>query len=295
MAKKGDKKTAAPQEDTITDSILDHFGAVGEPVDSGKKADAVTKTDDKGGKDDDAKALADLQKQVGELTEMGTKHGDTIERLQNLNMQLMAGKGAVGDVITAPEASKVDMSGLPSAADDPDGFSKGLNERLGKAISESVGAITTHERAVAAQANERSSRTQGLWDEFTELHPELDDYQDYVEVAATRVAKRAQRRGLDLDTYMFKGSDQFLSDVAEEANKIVKPLLEKGKGEEGNKGEEGEKGEGEKGEEGADRTGGIFGGLDGQEGGGPSAEAEGLKTDSLLKDLEDIQRKTGYY
>ena len=296
MAKKGETKSTEKTSVTVADDILGKFGVVGEPFDAGAKTDAVAKVEDKGTKGEDAAALEDLTKKVAELSDAGTKRDDTIERLQNLNMQLMAGKGGIGDTITAPEATPVDMSGLPSAAEDPDGFSKGLHERLGVAITKSVESITAHERATAAQANERTSRTAGLWDEFTERFPELDDYQDYVEVAATKVAKRASRRGLDLDTYMFKGSDQFLADVAEEAGKIVTPLREaakaKGDGDDKAPADPDKKGDGD---DGPDRTGGIFGGLDGQGGPGGEEGGEEPEASSLIKDLEAIQLKTGYY
>ena len=172
MPKKGETKAGEKTSETVADDILNNFGAVGgtvAPVNA--PTDAGAKADDKGSKDDDATALADLQKQVAGLAEMGAKRDDTIERLQNLNMQLMAGKGGLEDIITTPEATPVDMAGLPNAAEDPEGFSKGLNERLGVAITKSVESITTHERATTAPANERSSRTAGWRDGFTGRRP----------------------------------------------------------------------------------------------------------------------------
>ncbi len=191
---------------------------------------------------------------------------------------------------TEPKLKAINFDGLPDQQDDPAGFATVLNTRMSEVLQENMRAMSEFNAASATATAAGETRTEQLWDDFqaqymTKLEtglPEGLETLPYVEVAAKAVAKRAQRRGLDLDAYMFRGS--FMADVAVEAEKVLAPFRTK----------EGEpsKPAGPTAEEAeANRTGGIFGST------GPGGEPpSGEDADKgLISDLQEVQLKSGFY
>jgi hypothetical protein len=283
--KKDEKPTEiTPEEALGEDNIFEHFGmeAGGPTEEAGKE-----KTPKK-----DEVTVEGLGKEVSGLVGQLEEQKAQLERLQTMNMQLLSGAGGALSTPEAPQMPKVDLSGLPDIAEDPEGYTKGLNERLGAAIEKGISTMAEHQGKVASAERAQSDRTTGLWDQFTEQYPDLEGQEDFVEVAAGRVARRAQRRGLNVDTYMFRTTDQFLSDVEAETRKIMGPLAEKEGDEKEGKGDKDTHVTPE--EIAASRTGGIFGGTAGQTEMGSGKGADSPKG-GLLDDLTTIQRKSGFY
>lgn len=112
--------------------------------------------------------------------------------------------------ITGPE--KVE---LPDVTVDPEGYAAAVRKQ-----------IQNENDFNNRRANEENSRKQsmkervdGLWEDFGDQFPALAAKQDRVDFAAQKVIERANKRGLDVQKYMFVTSDQFLSDVADQMEK----------------------------------------------------------------------------
>lgn len=258
--------------------IFQHFGieplgmrGAGEEPDSG----------DGGGHTKEAPSTASLLAQINALS----------SQVSDLNARLAAPSGAGGasggGAAAAPQQDQpvaISLAGLPDPSDDLDGYQKGLSERISKAVEAGVNSrIAAYEGAQRMQQDERGKRDR-LWSEFQEKYEDLADYEDHIEIAANKVARRAAQRGLDVQRYMFVTTDKFLEDVAAETRKLVGPLLEKEEGAEG-------AGEGDNDEHPEGRTAGIFTGAPPETKGGKKE----TKFPSLSDDLMTIQRATGYY
>ncbi len=195
---------------------------------------------------------------------------------------------------TQPKLRDVTLEGLPSQADDPEGYASGLNARIGEAVNENMRALSVFNAETQALATQTAGRSDQLWSDFqdqylTKLEKDLPDGVDalaYVEVAARGVAKKAARRGLNLDAYMYQTSEVFMEDVYAAAEKVLAPFRE-GTGKEGD-------GEGAGGDDDeVNRTGGIIG-----PGGTPGAKPkpdEDEDKGSLISDITEIQKKGGFY
>ncbi len=188
-----------------------------------------------------------------------------------------------------PTLKAVNFEGLPDQQEDPAGFAKVLNTRMSETLQENMRVMGEFNTAKATAASAVETRTEQLWDDFqtqymTKLETGLPDKLEalpYVEVAAKAVAKRAQRRGLDLDTYMYRGS--FMADVFAETEKVLAPFRKE-------EGEGGTEGHPTAAEAEAHRTAGIFG-TTGPEGKKPEENED----KGLISDLQEVQLKSGFY
>ncbi len=197
-------------------------------------------------------------------------------------------------ILSEPKLKDISFDGLPDQTENPEGFATALNARMSDTLRDNMRAMSEFNAAKTAAASAGETRTEQLWDDFQDQYMtklELDlpkgmEALPYVEVAAKAVAKRAGRRGLDLDRYMYQGS--FMQDVFTEADKVLKPFRGSGEG----KGEgEGEKHPTPEEVEEANRTGGIFGtGGAGETGGGEKPDKS-----TLISDLQEIQKKSGFF
>lgn len=186
-----------------------------------------------------------------------------------------------------PAPVQVSVEGLPDPITAPEAYAKALNERISGAITTGIEgrieyAEASRQHKASSQAGHQE-RADALWEEFRETYPDLAEDETLVEVAVRRVSQRAQRRGVDLDTYMFRTSENFMADVAAETRKVQEKYKKADK-------PEPKPGEGQGAQDDPGRTGGIFGGVPAS--GGPAApDAEG----DMVKELQDVQRKTGFY
>ena len=243
-------------------SILDHFGVgdvAKEPV-----------------KKDEPKA-PDVDALIARMDRLETDN----QTLQQSNLALMSTPRQQYEPLPAPVAATPGiMEGLPDPVSEPEGYGKELERRIVDRIDSGI----AQKSSALDQQQKTSGRIEALWGEFNE-HPKYKDYAenvDQVEFAATKVAKRAEAKGLNIDKYMFTTSEQFFSDIAVEMDKTFPkaPVDDKKGDEPKDKGEEEE------------RTGGIFGGV---ESGGKPVQDTKAEAGDMLEDLTDLQRKTEYF
>ncbi len=260
------------------ESYLDFLGVSEEKPGEEKKGEGEPTTTDQ---------IAGLMKTIEGLS-------STVDTLQQ-QVTLGAQAPAQAPVIPSePKLKDISFDGLPDQETDPAGFATALNTRMSDTLRDNMRAMTEHNAAKTAAASAGETRTEQLWDDFqnqymTKLEVDLPKGMEalpYVEVAAKAVAKRAGRRGLDLDRYMYQGS--FMQDVFAEADKVLKPFRASGEGEGEGEGEK--RPTAEEAEE-ATRTGGIFGtGGAGEPGGGEKPDKS-----TLISDLQEIQTKSGFF
>ncbi len=252
------------------EGYLDFLGMGDEKEEKGEKAP------------DQAEQIAGLMRTIEGLS----------STVDNLQQRANMAPAAVAPVVpTEPTFREVSFDDLPDQMSNPEGYASALNTRMAEAVQFNVRAMTQHQAVLAEAQAQGAGRTDQLWDDFQSQYmdkletnlPEGVDPLPYVEVAAKAVAKRAQRRGVDMDTYMFRGS--FMQDVYAEADKVLKPIRGEEEGADGETHPTAAEAE-------AIRTGGIFG----SGGAGEVAEeAEDGEKGSLVSDIREIQMKSGFY
>ena len=261
------KVSKKPKKVTKTEDPDDIFGHPGfEGVDEGTK----TKTD----KTVEV-SVESLQTQIGELT-------SRLDEQQRVNTALLTAAPTVKPAVATVAPTEVDMTGLPDPISEPDKYAAEISKRtiaVVRAEDAQRAEAQTEARSAAASLD---GQVAGLWDEFQEKYPELSEDEDRVAFVAERVATTARKKGMDVDRYMFgPGRDMYLRDVAKTFTKIFPVELTSGDGE-----EEGEE------EDPRSRTEGIFGG---ETSGGKPAKGTDEQPGDMIKDLRDIQRKTGLF
>jgi hypothetical protein len=163
-----------------------------------------------------------------------------------------------------------DFVGLPDPLDDPDNYNRALNARIDQIVADRLAA---YDNEVAAAQNQNATADQ-LWNDFASTYEEWADQPDRISFAAERVVNRAKARGIDVERYMFVTRDQFFKDVNEEATAVF--------GERGD-----EDGDGE-----VDRSAGLFGATGSPM---PSVKTVDQTGSDMLKEITDMQKKTGFY
>ncbi len=283
-------------DEKTVDGILDYFG---EKDGQGATGDA------KDGKGGEKKGTGLTDENITAMQTQLAEQSKRIDDLTETNQILQAGmfRAANPAMVVAPVVAappEFDSTGLPDPADDPEGYQKAFNARLGKFVSDTTAAATAKASAEAQATTNAAAQSQQLWDNFATEFPELAPKKSLVETAARIAVGRASAKGLDPNTYMHSMTGQFYRDIVAECALIVKPDEPEKKGEGEGEGEGKEK-DGKKGgptaEEAAaaaeaQRTGGIMGGDQTT----PAKKGEGEEAGgSLVKDLMDIQKETGFF
>lgn len=225
------------------------------------------KTQDAGA--DQAKLLADLQKQIGDLQA-------DLDQQRKANLSLMA-----QPIVTAPvqEPTTVDLKDLPDPTLEPEKYAAEVANRTTRYIGQVQQAQTARQQ----QTQQQNGRVEALWEDFAEKYPEWAERADQVEYAATKVAQRAAQRGVDVNRYMFGASSTYMQDVHKELEKVFGKI---------------EASADDVDDDGApdDRTAGFIGG---QDSGGRAAKGEDnpaarFQQHSMFNDVQEWQRKTGF-
>ena len=205
-----------------------------------------------------------------------------IDRLQRNTIAMMGLPAPTIATPAAPKSPNIDLSGLPDPLEDRDGYNKGIAERVQSAITDGISTHAAAERTRHATAASRDERIGVLWGDFSNTYPELAANEEWVEFAASKVAKRAKARGLDVEKYMFGNSEQFMEDVAAEIGKVFKPDTSN----------DGSDKNADTNDSTPSRTGGMFGG-----GGstGTDKKVKKAKGDDMLEVLAKEQRAMGIY
>jgi hypothetical protein len=192
-----------------------------------------------------------------------------MEKLQQANMMLMAG-GPPPAQFTPPPAAPVEVE-LPDPVDDPKGYADALRKQI---MSELSHAKDVETQAAVGQQKEQAKYGE-LWDEFQIKHADYSKDFKKVRYAANIVAENAQKRGLDMNKYMFTYRDQFMADVVKEMNSIF-----------------GMEDSGKQYVNEDNRTDGIFGGRPQQ---APAAVKEDGPDDDPFKDIREFQIRHGFH
>lgn len=261
-----------PQAEVIPDSIFDalnqHKLAPDGETPANKQATGPT--------------IEDLQRQLAQMNE----RVEAAERIQTVIT-------TPATIAAPPKEPAFNLDNLPDPMADPAAYTKELASRQT--------AYTKQMHEFYQEQNTAAAKTQGtyqqLWSDFATQYGEYADDQEGVEFATQKVRNTLIKRGVDVDKYMFSQPDKFFKEITKTYDaRFGQP-------------EEGESLEPEPMQrrraapqrEALDRnaddvqpnrTAGIFGGIDSGSGGRtPAAAPPG----DMMKDLREIQRKTGYY
>lgn len=267
-----------PKEDVIPESIFDALGAhsPGGPQaqDGGSQPKAKADTQD-------GPTVADLMKQLEAMN-------SRLEQSERASLALATPTPQVPSL--APEP-KMNFDGMPDPVIDPKGYGEHLAARMTKYNSEMV----DYNAKRNAPAQNQGQNLDTLWEDFNERFPAYAEDQDRIEYATQQAVKQAERRGLDVRKYMQTMPDRFFNDITKAFDKTF------GRPDEGEFEDEpraaapprrqrAPRREPDEDDE-PTRTGGIFGGHDPSGGRAPKAPPAG----DMITDLQNIQRKMGYY
>jgi hypothetical protein len=272
MARKTSAKAKVVLEEPIG-SVYESLGV----ADPGAKSRAKPE-------DGDGPSMKDLIAQISAL-------GKQVEGLQAGQMAFLSTPQQVQTKQPTPQKPKVDLSGLPDPLVDPKGYEKGLNDRLEAAISGQIAQITSAQQAQTAEKTAGDGRVAALWEDFGEKYADLAAHPEIIEVAATKVVTRAQKKGLDVNRYMFGPGSSFLDDVAKEMKTRYGKLLDVDEGEGDADAQGGEEGGDE--DPSAGRTDGMFGGA--VPGAKPDDGGSKQKPGDMLDDLKAFQKMSGMF
>lgn len=168
-----------------------------------------------------------------------------------------------------------DLSNLPDPMEDAEGYAREVAART-VIHQEQKKRYEDYQRSVK---DETDRRTEALWTDFATQFPEYaqrPEDRDLVEFTARKLAQEAAARGIDVERYAFVHSDRFVADVGARMKKMFP------KGEQTREKPEA-----------ADRTTGIFGGM--ESGGTPAGARGGDKAPDMIDELQAIQQRTGFF
>lgn len=263
QTKKAARTQRAPTVETH-DSIFDHFAAHRPEYREYGTPDPATQTRPV----DQTAENAELRRQIAELNARLNSSGPAIPRAPAPERQ-------------APiEPVQFSTEGMPDPSLEPEKYNAELQRRVNATVQ-----TTLHASQQAQQAQHSDAqRAQTLWTQFSTQYPDWAEHQDRVRFAAEAVLSEAKNKGLDTEAYISTFSDTFCADVAKKMESIFGPLEKDDEDEELDETEDtGDAG----------RTAGLFGGL---EAGGKPAPAPGkAPPGDMIKDLQDLQRKSGFF
>lgn len=215
-------------------------------------------------------SVEDLLEQIKALNER-------VDKADRTNLALMTAPPQVPQSVVQPQGPKgLDFKGLPDPSMDPEGFTKASQERVQAYVSE----LIKNSQEIDAQRGSQKEQVDALWNRFSSEYADYAADREKVEFAASKVAHTARTRGMDINKYMFgAGQEIFLKDVKETMDRVFGAPKSKEQDD----------------DEGVDdnsRALSIFGG---QESGGRMGSKPPEEAGDMLKDIQEIQRKTGLY
>jgi hypothetical protein len=278
-------KRGRGSSDTPSDppeSIFDHFAQ----YNPGMVPETATRKTEKSDTDVSRDILDRLARLEGENAALR----DTVSRPQYAAPRQ---EGPTGTVDLAK--MKVDLSGLPDPVDKPAEHAAELQARMNAALDARTHALRSEFQGQTSQ----SQAAERLWSNFADAYPEHAKHRDRVEFIATKVAEEANARGIDLNSYLH-GSTKFIDDVAKRMNDTFGGYDD----DDDDDGDDTPTGQrhGAPMRQGLDRdddddddgrTAGIAGGI--ESGGAPSAGRQKPKSGDMIADIQDIQRRSGFF
>lgn len=267
MAKVSKTRKNAAQEEQIGD-IFQSLGQM--TFDGGPEQVEKVEEPAKKGTEVDVTAL---------MTQIGALQARQ-EQLEATNMALMA---PVRTTVAPQEPQKFTTEDLPDPVVEPEKYAEEINKR----INASFQSQQNFNAAQNNEANTRKNQLDALWDDFVIAYPAIAEQTEKAEFAIGQVAKKAKTRGIDMDRYMFNNSSKFMQDVEKEFVRVFGELED---------GEDDEpvvrrRGKQLAAEEDEGRTAGIFGGIES----GNRAVQQKPGPGDMIKDIQDLQRKSGFF
>lgn len=237
----------------------------------------------KGSKADQATTIAELQAQLGAMNKR-------MEQQDRENMALLA---PAVSVVVPPKEPQLNMDGLPDPIVNPKEYGQELAKRQTAYFTEmqNYNAAKNAPPPGAGDVNV-------LWEDFKSQHGEYLENEDGLEFAITKVLKKAKAKGIDIDKYRFQFSDRFFKDITETYDGLFgKPGEQEDVDDVEDRRTPARKAQPEPDEDSDEgRTSGIFGGIDssgtGKRG---SPEVNPYAPSGMVKDIQDMQRKSGYF
>lgn len=183
---------------------------------------------------------------------------------------------------------------LPDPAVDPDGFASAMERRTEIKLENS----RRREAAERKRNEDIDEKIENLWTDFGRQFPDIAGNKKRVEFAATQVIANAQKRGIDVNRYMFATQGKFFKDVAKEYDEVFGDI---------DTGDEDDydtqvsssrrrnsRNRNRSEDEPVGRTAGLFGG--GPGGRRTSKKAEEDETSGgLIDELQKIQKSSGFF
>lgn len=176
-------------------------------------------------------------------------------------------------VAMPPMLPQVSFDNLPDPVVDPTGYGRELAARTQQAI-QNQHIMAAYQAEQQASAN---GKLDALWEDFQNQYADYAGDYRRVEYAATQVANRLSRKGLDVNRYVYASSDDFFREVAAEMDDI----FGSGQVEETTETED------------DTRTVGIFGGM--ESGGRPTSGTTQEGPTSMVGEIQNWQAKHGFY
>jgi len=279
MAKVSTKRRK-DDDNNISDSIFDHFDM---------KMDDNTEPREK-----NKPADVDVSALLGQIKALSER----VDKAERTNMALMS-QPVGGTESFQPNQEQKQQKPLPDPTLDPDAYAEAVRARI---MGETQQLIDNSRQQY--NTNQQGERDiSDLWTDFGKQYADYAENEDRVEFAAGVAARKAKARGLDIRKYMFQGREQFFSDVV----KIMDDTF----GKSGNDDDAGDTGEDDfdyeqnnrnqttrkrkatnTDDDNDGRTAGVFGGL---ESGGRPVNTNREQKGDMIKDLQEIQRKSGFF
>lgn len=180
----------------------------------------------------------------------------------------------------APKSEELDMAGLPDPLDDAVAYAKEVQRRTVDHVNKQIKAQRDADEAASRERNNVNLKTDDLWNTFTDKYEDYAGDERKVKFAAQEAIDDAQRKGIDIQRYMYANSDRFMRDVAAKYDTIF-----------GKPGEDTD-GSDQSQDDDTSRTSGIFGGM---ESGNKGSFGSSPPVGDMIKDLHDVQKKSGFY
>lgn len=271
------KKPMKKQSDTQEEQIGSIFDSIAKTDD--RPQDRPTSGDNPKPETSDS---ATLMEKIGQLE---TRLADQDRRMMQVYSTPTV---VVPQQVQEPKA--VSMEGLPDPITDAQGYAEELNRR----ITANWDARQQVERQRQQQQSQADTAVDGLWQEFQQSYPDYAGEADRLDYIAGRVATRLKGRGVDLQRYMYGNREGFMEDVVTEYEKVF------GKPETDDNTEVRDqpqsvprrRNKSQTTDDDDSRTGGIFGGY---ESGGRLEKERNPPAGDMVKDIQDLQRKSGLF
>lgn len=223
----------------------------------------------------------------------------TIEALQRQTEAAEAANLALTTRAVEPQAPQapagVDFSGLPDPVEQPKEYGEQLQGRIDQMIQNRM----QYDRDLRAHQGSQAQTKDVLWEDFKDQFPEYAEDEERVGFVTQQVLKRASARGLDTNRYMTGNSNRFFKDVVKEFDKVFGAPEELDDDDYDDEPAPRRRAQAQRRDadpEPRNRTGGILGGMDG--GAGRSRRSANPDDDGpgdMIKEIQEVQRKGGYY